>query len=252
MEKVSIVIPFYNCQYVDKAIESALNQTYKNIEVIVVDDGSSKYTDKINPYLKEIKYIQKKNGGTASALNTGIQHATGEYFSWLSSDDLYKPEKTSEQLKLMKNKNATVSYSPYIVMNSKGEYVRRVKNPSYNKLSFLKTFLNFCPINGCTVMAKMDLFADVGLFDETLRYANDYDMWCRILLKYDFLYINKLLVFYREHAAMGTKNHQEEIALETEVVKERYKHQINEYLLKEQTDYLKNLKLNNFTNNGGL
>lgn len=102
MEKVSIIIPFYNCQYVEKAIESALNQTYQNIEVIVVDDGSTKYIERITPYLDSIHYIQKKNGGTASALNTGIRYATGEYFAWLSSDDLFKPDKISKQLKFMK------------------------------------------------------------------------------------------------------------------------------------------------------
>ncbi|WP_394514565.1 glycosyltransferase family A protein [Priestia aryabhattai] len=93
MTKVSIIIPFYNCSYIDQAIQSALNQTYQDIEIIVVNDGSSKFNEKITPYLDRILYIEKENGGTASALNLGIKNATGEYFAWLSSDDIFLPIK---------------------------------------------------------------------------------------------------------------------------------------------------------------
>lgn len=232
MEKVSIIIPFYNCQYVDKAIESALGQTYKNIEVIVVDDGSSKFIDKISPYFPTIKFIQKGNGGTASALNLGIKNATGEYFAWLSSDDVYKPEKISKQLQFMKEVGASVSYSPYILINSKGEYLQQINKYYPNKIAFIKRALKYCPVNGCTVMAKMDVFSKVGLFDESLRYANDYDMWCRILLKYDFFYLNEPLVLYRNHDEMGSKKHRKKIYAETEIVKKRHKNLMRKYLSK--------------------
>ena len=93
--KVSIIIPVYNGEkYIAQSIESALNQTYKNIEVIVVNDGSSDNTEKIVlEYGDKIKYIRKENGGVASALNVGIKNMTGDFFSWLSHDDLYYPNK---------------------------------------------------------------------------------------------------------------------------------------------------------------
>ncbi|MBM7603172.1 glycosyltransferase involved in cell wall biosynthesis [Metabacillus crassostreae] len=232
MEKVSIIIPFYNCQYIDKAIESALSQTYQNKEIIVIDDGSSKYIDKINPYLKSIKFIQKRNGGTASALNTGIQHATGEYFTWLSSDDLYKPEKISRQIQFMRDIGANVSYSPYILVNSQGEQLQQIDKYYQNKIKLLKAALRFCPVNGCTVMIKMNVFCQIGLFDETLRYANDYDMWCRILLNYDIYYLDEALVFYRKHEEMGTIKHKKEIISETKQVKNRYNKQLRKYISK--------------------
>lgn len=222
MKKVSIIIPFYNCKYVDLAIESALRQTYKNIEVIVVDDGSTKYTEKISPYLSDIKYLQKSNGGTASALNVGIENATGEYFSWLSSDDLYKPGKISRQLSFMEEKNAVISFSSYSLINADGEDLGEVSSQFYNKIDFIRRFLRYCPVNGCTVLLKMGAFSEVGLFDETLRFANDYDLWCRMLLKYEFKYLDDHLVFYRQHSEMGTKRFANIIQNETETVKSRY------------------------------
>lgn len=95
--KVSIVIPVYNgANYVARAINSALNQTWDNKEVIVVNDGSTDHgnTEKAAAaFGSRIRYIAKPNGGVASALNLGIQEMTGEHFSWLSHDDLYAPQK---------------------------------------------------------------------------------------------------------------------------------------------------------------
>ncbi|WP_051475415.1 glycosyltransferase [Bacillus sp. J37] len=232
MEKVSIIIPFYNCQYVDKAVESALNQTYKNIEIIVIDDGSTKYDEKIQPYFSRVKYIKKGNGGTASALNMGIKNATGEYFSWLSSDDLYNPEKISKQVNLMTEVGAKVSYSPYYIINSNGEVINQINKFYPNKKELIKTALKHCPVNGCTVMTRMDVFSAVGYFDESLRYANDYDMWCRLLLNYEFFYIDEPLVSYRHHDKMGTKLQAKKINLETKFVKKKYRKTLRNYLFK--------------------
>ncbi|GJM76095.1 hypothetical protein HMSSN036_83110 [Paenibacillus macerans] len=86
---VSVIIPFYNCPYVEQAVQSALNQTYRPLEVIVVDDGSTSHAERLAPYRPHIHYLGKANGGTASALNHGIRHASGEYIAWLSSDDVF-------------------------------------------------------------------------------------------------------------------------------------------------------------------
>jgi len=100
--KVSIIIPVYNgSNYMREAIESALAQTYENIEIIVINDGSSDggKTDEIaRSYGDRINYILKENGGVATALNTGIREMTGEYFSWLSHDDVYYPEKIEKHV----------------------------------------------------------------------------------------------------------------------------------------------------------
>ena len=101
--KVSITIPTYNReQYICQAIESALQQTMTDIEVIVVDDGSTDNTKEIiRPYMDRIKYVYTENGGPARARNTGMKHAKGEYVSFLDSDDLYYPYKTELQQRLL-------------------------------------------------------------------------------------------------------------------------------------------------------
>ena len=124
-KKVSIIIPVYNGEkYIKEAIESALNQTYTNIEIIVVNDGSKDNTDEIcKSYGNKIKYIKKENGGVATALNTGIKEAKGQYVAWLSHDDLYKEnriEKGMEVLSKLKDKN-TIIFSNFELIDSNGK-----------------------------------------------------------------------------------------------------------------------------------
>ncbi|MEB1806301.1 MAG: glycosyltransferase [Bacillaceae bacterium] len=233
-EKVSIVIPTYNCKFVDQAIESALNQTYQNIEVIVVNDGSKKYQEKIKPYFGKIRYIYKGNGGTASALNMGIKNATGEYFCWLSSDDQYVPEKVEKQLNFMKSIAAYCSYSAYYTMNDQSQITNGPIGVHFpNKMLFYKKLRAGCPINGCTVMLNMKVLNEVGVFDETLPYTHDYDLWLRIIQKYDFTFLNDPLVKYRVHEEMGTKKFDREIRKEIQLVKNRHQKELTQLILRE-------------------
>ena len=125
--KVSIIIPVYNgSNYLREAIDSALAQTYKNLEILVINDGSNDKgkTDKIaKSYGNKIRYFKKENGGVATALNLGIKKMTGEYFSWLSHDDLYYPNKVKKQIRFLKtldDKNV-VLYGDYTRRNTKSD-----------------------------------------------------------------------------------------------------------------------------------
>ena len=163
MPKVSIVIPFYNCPYVDQAIASALAQTYPNVEVIVVDDGSNQHSERIVPFLDRINYVGKANGGTASALNYGIQLASGDYVAWLSSDDLFHPNKLAVQIPFMQKNEALISYTPFDKINESGQLLESsiaVRFP--NQVEFVRSFLLGDAINGCTVVMKKELCARVG------------------------------------------------------------------------------------------
>jgi glycosyltransferase involved in cell wall biosynthesis len=229
VKKVSIIIPFYNCEFVNEAIESALNQTYKNIEVIVVNDGSTQYSEKIKPYLKKIKYIEKRNGGTASALNVGIQNATGEFFSWLSSDDIYEPYKTENQVSFMETNQLWASYANYYLINERGKITSPPIGVDFPKVSqFLKRMRRGCVINGCTVMLRMSIFKEFGLFDESLPFTHDYDYWLRILHKHHFYFYNEPLVKYRVHENMGTKKHSEQIRKELRATIKKHRPKMNE------------------------
>ncbi|MGP4082421.1 glycosyltransferase [Pseudalkalibacillus sp. R45] len=226
--KVSIIIPFYNCQYVDRAIESALKQTYKNCEVIVVDDGSIQHIEKIQPYKRKIKYIRKQNGGTATALNQGIIHATGDFFSWLSSDDLYQPEKVQRQLEFMLKHDAAICYGNYHLINERDSITSDPVGVGLpDKWHFIRAMRSGCIINGCTVMARMNVIKEAGMFDETLPYTHDYDLWLRLIPSYDFYYFPEPLVHYRVHGNMGSNVHKDVIPNEIHLVKRKHRDKIS-------------------------
>jgi glycosyltransferase involved in cell wall biosynthesis len=221
--KVTIVIPFFNCPFIAQAIESALNQTYQNIEIIVVNDGSTKHHEKIIPYLNRITYIEKENGGTASALNLGIKNSAGDYFAWLSSDDTFRSTKIEKQLYFMLQNNAMASYSNFYLINDQGSIVSHPQGIGFSDhVQFLKRMRRGCVINGCTVMVNMNVFKQLGLFDESLLYTQDYDFWLRILPHFHFYYFPEALVHYRVHENMGTKQHRIEMRKEIQSTIERH------------------------------
>ncbi|UOF90201.1 glycosyltransferase [Fodinisporobacter ferrooxydans] len=234
MEKVSIIIPTYNCQYVDQAIESALGQTYPNVEVVVVNDNSTLYNEKISPYYNVIRYIEKGHTGTAGTLNMGYRAATGDYLTWLSADDLYLPEKTEKQLKFMLHHNADVCYSNYHLINEHGEITHQSVGSGFSsRLELCQRMLIGCTINGCTVMMKRNVFRHLGPFDEQLQYTHDYDLWLRIIKHYNLLYFPEPYVMYRVHENMTTKKEEKKIPAEIRQVINRHKLSLKMLIRKE-------------------
>ena len=223
--KVSIVIPFYNCPYVNQAIESALQQSYPHVEVIVVNDGSTRHSEKILPYMHQIRYMEKANGGTATALNMGIRYATGQYFAWLSSDDVFDRDKIAKQMAFMQSRNAFACYTSYRLIDSQNRILGQY--PSVwvaDRILFFERMKHNCLINGGTVMLHMDIFQQVGLFDEGFRYAHDYEFWLRVLLKHHFVYLQEPLLSYRVHDQMGTNKYSRQVVAEAALVQQKYKH----------------------------
>lgn len=222
--RITVIIPFYNCPYVDQAIQSVLNQFSCNVEVIVVDDGSSLYLDKIGPYTSYIQYSRKANGGTASALNHGIRHAAGDYIAWLSSDDLYYPGKLQKQWQFMQDWQASASYTSFDNIDEANRITQHNMGIYFpNPLEFARAFLHYNPINGCTVMIKKEVFSNIGFFDESLPFTHDVDFWYRMLLNgYHFHYLGEPLTAYRVHSEMGTRKHQPALLEEYTRTKAKY------------------------------
>ncbi|SEG36550.1 glycosyltransferase [Paenibacillus sp. UNC499MF] len=225
LPKVTVVIPFYNCPYVDQAVSSVLNQTYTNIELIVVDDGSTQHKDKLKPYMDRLIYIGKENGGAASALNMGFALATGDYVAWLSSDDLFYPDKIGRQVQFMLERNSIFSHTAFDQINEAGAVTQANVASRYRyPHEFTHAFLSICPVNGCTVMMRRDLFGTVGYFDETLRYTQDYEFWIRVLLAgFPLDFLDAPLTLYRLHGGMGTMLYQPAIWEEVLSVRSRYR-----------------------------
>jgi glycosyltransferase involved in cell wall biosynthesis len=207
--KVSIVIPVFNgSNYLSEAIDSALAQTYTNIEVIVVNDGSDDEgkTEAIATlYRNKIRYFYKENGGVATALNLGIKKMTGEYFSWLSHDDVYYPHKIETQINFLNkqvNKNIAL-YSDYECIDRNSNFLTEKRIPHVEPEKLKYAIISSGPINGCTVLLPKNIFYEIGLFNENLLTTQDYDMWYRISKKYNFIHQREMLLKSRLHPEQG-------------------------------------------------
>ena len=195
LPKISIIIPVYNgSNYLANAIECALQQTYENVEVIVINDGSTDdgASEKVAlSYSDRIRYFRKVNGGVSSALNYGIAKMTGDYFSWLSHDDAYSPDKIKSSVDLLIahdsiNKKAVAFTSGYFIDKSGAKikdfstYFKKQKKYSGSDVVSIMTQKG--TLNGCCMLIPRSAFDIVGGFDETLRYSQDTLMWYRIFL----------------------------------------------------------------------
>lgn len=212
--KVSIIIPVYNgSNYMKEAIDSALGQTYKNCEVIVVNDGSTdngKTAELAKSYGERIVYLEKKNGGVASALNMGIRNMTGEYFAWLSHDDVYYPNKIEEQIKALKtngNMKAPLYGNWDMLLMPEGQVKKRCPEYRYSmeqlQNGVFPVLLGL--VNGCTILIHKSHFERVGLFKEELLTAQDVDMWFRIFRNQHVVFVEKPLIKYRFHEEQGSR-----------------------------------------------
>lgn len=212
---VSIVIPVYNgSNFLADAVESALAQDYPDLEIVVVNDGSSDdgATDRIaRSYLPRIRYFEQPNGGVASALNRAIAEARGEYISWLSHDDLLLPGKVSRQSAFLAQRGdaKTVVFGDFDVEDVDTgrrweerlpRFLRSGGPPATLALLFLGR------LHGCSLLLPRSVFDEVGRFDVALRTTQDYDLWFRMLhAGYRFVHLPGAAIRTRWHAAQGTR-----------------------------------------------
>lgn len=211
--KVTIVIPVYNgSNFMKVAIDSAIAQTYDNKEILVINDGSTDNgeTEKIAlSYGNKIRYIKKENGGVATALNLAIKEMKGDYLSWLSHDDIYKPYKIEKQIETIKKleDKTTILFSNVELIDEKGEIF------CTTNYSNLMTHEELCQgiypvikgtVNGCSMLISKECFDKVGLFNENLKTSNDYEMWLRLFKEFKSYLIEEPLIQYRIHKNQDT------------------------------------------------
>lgn len=205
--KVSIIIPVYNGgNYLREAIDSALAQTYRNFEVIVINDGSTDggITEEIaHSYGDRIRYVSKNNGGVSTALNAGIQLMDGQWFLWLSHDDVISTNRIEEDINLIRNNpeiKATFCQLAYIDQNGelliKYDYdIEKITNPREAMMPN--------GVNMCAVTIHKSCFDKVGMFNENNRTTQDVEMTL-LLSKHYPLFLNRKSVLYcRDHPERG-------------------------------------------------
>jgi len=215
---VTIVIPVYNgTNFMREAIDCALNQTYKKIEIIVINDGSTDdgATDTVaKSYGDRITYIYKENGGVSSALNLAISKMHGEWLSWLSHDDLYYPNKIERQINFINrliNENTEIDLKKTVVhcaTESIDKDGKVIKTPSYRNIPekektidvIIDNVYNY-RLSGCSFLIPSAAFEDVGGFREDIRTVSDVEFWYRLLFAgYQFYCMSdEILVKNRSH-----------------------------------------------------
>lgn len=225
---ISIVIPAYNASnYLAEAIDSALAQTYPRVEVLVINDGSRDdgATERVaRSYGDRIRYFEKENGGSSSALNMGIANMKGEWFSWLSHDDLYAPHKLEAQVQYIRASRIPeeelwrhIFFAGSDMIDGKGGLIRACDQKEVQRISsLLDSLTNNAPLiaeptrylfHGCSCLVHRKAFEEVGVFDEKLRLLNDMDIWFRLYAaEYRVHLIPQSLVKGRVHGAQVSKS----------------------------------------------
>jgi glycosyltransferase involved in cell wall biosynthesis len=216
MPKVSVVIPTYNrADFICDAIDSVLSQTYKDYEIIVVDDGSTDNTREVlKKYGDQIKYIYQENKRQGAARNNGIKHSTGEYIALLDSDDMWLPHKLEKDVACIESddrigvvySNAILLYYPSNRQKKTKIYVAR---GDVLIQAIKRVYIDFATCGVSPTLIRKECFDKVGLFNESRYIMEDYEMLVRIASKYHFGFVNEASTLYRLHQTNDSSNFDE-------------------------------------------
>ena len=199
---ISVVIPSYNRKdFLKRSIDSAINQTKKPLEIIVVDDGSTDGTETmIKSDYDFVKFIKQKNKGVSAARNIGIKVSIGEWICFLDSDDEWKKDKLEKQINAMKSNPGYKFFHTNEIWIKNGLKInQKKKHKKYGGHIFDKC-LDMCRISPSSVMIDKTVFDEVGNFNENLFVCEDYELWLRICDKYRVFFIDEpLIIKYGGH-----------------------------------------------------
>jgi len=225
---ISVIIPCYNrAQLIIKSVDSVLNQTYKNIELIVVDDGSTDNSLQVLEAIREkdnrVKVISQENKGPYPARNRGLKEARGEFIAFLDSDDTWDSAFLEKLHKaLLDNPDAALAYCGWQNIGLPGGRDEPFIPPDYEKQDKIEIFLkgNRWPIHAALVRKKT--IDELGGFDETFFSVEDYYLWMRIAILNKIVLVPEVLAYYYHHHDTG------------QISKNRAKAEINKWLVKKE------------------
>jgi len=213
MPKVSVVIPTYNAaQYIGETVESVLNQSYKEYEIVVVNDGSTDNTEQVlQKYGNRIRYIKQTNGGEGAARNRGIREAHGEWVAFLDADDLWLPHKLKVQMEFAaQHPDVDLIYGDASSFDINGVLTKSMfkeRRPYEGYVINNLLVENFVPV--LSVIVRKKCLEKSGLFKEGMKHCTDYEMWLRCAKFFKFGYVNEVIVSYRIHEKGISQNIEE-------------------------------------------
>lgn len=200
---VSIGVSTYNRkEYLRLCLDSLLAQTYRNCEIIVIDDGSSDGTDAMMAQCyPQVKYIRQENAGDAAAKNHAARAASGEYIVFNDSDDLFMPDCVERLLQALPEDGSTAcSYGTYQTINAEGSWLpTRKKVPHYPSGNITEALLKHILVNCCGTLMPLELYRELGGFDQTLKVAHDYKFFLKLSLKCPFYAVQEPVFLRRRH-----------------------------------------------------
>lgn len=200
---VSVIIPVYNGErFINEAIESALNQTYRPIEVIVVDDGSHEPIEpRLSAWADRIRVCRTPNRGVAAARNFGIRQSKGEYIALLDQDDVWRPEKLQRQIDVLTSRaDVGLVHSDVVYRDERqGRTYRQTRPRAALSGQCYATLFAGSSIAACTIVMRRSAIEAVGPFDERIQGTDDYDMALRISRRFALAYVDEPLAVYRVH-----------------------------------------------------
>lgn len=224
MKSCAVIIPVLNGEkFISETIDSLLKQTYLPDEIIVVDNGSTDGTLKVlEKYRKDIISISEFNKGVAAARNTGIKYSKSELIAFLDADDICKPTRIENQLKLFEKDNSiAMVFGAYQYMDVNAAlYDDEIRCYRYVKEGFFGVLLERNQILPSSVMIKKCVLEKINFFDESfLSNAEDYDLWLRIASKYIIKYQEEVLVYIRIHGNSSSSNREMQIENSIKAIK---------------------------------
>ncbi|HEY9850634.1 MAG TPA: glycosyltransferase [Leptolyngbyaceae cyanobacterium] len=210
MPTISVIIPVYNGEKtIRETIESVLNQTFTDFELIVIDDGSQDKTVEIVSSIRDerLKIFSYPNSGVSISRNRGISHVSGEYISFIDADDLWTEDKLELQLKALKeNSQAAVAYSWTKCIDESGNFSRRGSHISVTGDVYAKLLLIDFIENGSNPLIRKQALTEVGEFDASVTPSEDRDMWLRLAAKYHFVAVPSPQILYRQSDNSASAN----------------------------------------------
>lgn len=214
MPKVSVIIPAFNAmKYLPKTVESVLDQSFSDFEVIIVNDGSSDETDLWVSRIKDsrIKLVSQPNQGLAAARNTGIRNCQGEYIAFLDADDLWESTKLEKQVRILEADPQTgLVYTWVAFIDAEGISTGRVFKNCEEGNVWRRLIEHNIVESGSVAMVRRQCFDMCGVFDQNLRsFVEDWDMWLRIAIHYPFQVVREPLVYYRQHSTSASRSWEE-------------------------------------------
>ena len=202
---ISVVIPLYNKErHIENTINTVLSQSYKEIEIIVIDDGSTDKSAEIVQKItdRRLRFIRKKNEGVSITRNLGVSEASNELVAFLDADDEWKPDYLERIHSLyQKYPNAAIYATNYSVVEQDGKsYTLDYPEIDFEEgliKNYFYSAYTFTPLWTSAVCVRKSIFQQMGGFPTNIRNGEDLDLWCRIALKHPIAYINKPLAVYR-------------------------------------------------------